>query len=198
MVVLAVALAAPLASHLDDETCVLDWVNPVEHHSSFSGAVVSGTNTTHGGDVAVRQKSAIVAPADTSTISIPTRPDRSAGLPVNNNHLSAPTDTRPVPHGAAIYTPSGNTINCTDFNSWMTTHRNRRSRFKVPQSSTRNLQLRSRHRPCPRRRRKYVPRQHHHSTALLRQLDPRSTQRHLSYSHHAREHQPPTHRHDLR
>ena len=29
VVVLAAALAAPLASHLDDETCVLDGVNPV-------------------------------------------------------------------------------------------------------------------------------------------------------------------------
>ena len=48
----------------------------------------------------------------------------SAGLLVKNDHISAPLDTRPVPDGAAIYKPSGNTINCSDFNSWMTDHRN--------------------------------------------------------------------------
>ena len=54
---------------------------------------------------------------------MPTRPDGSAGLPVNDDHVSAPVDTRPVPDGAAVYTPSGSTINCSDFNSWINDHR---------------------------------------------------------------------------
>ena len=54
---------------------------------------------------------------------MPTRPDGSAGLPVNGDHISAPVDTRSVPEGAAIYTPSGNTINCSDFVSWINAHR---------------------------------------------------------------------------
>ena len=129
-ILLATALTAPLNSDSDDNTCEPDWVNSNDESSPLSSASVStpsgvntGNSVAQSGNVAVKQNSATAASVDTSPISMPTRPDGSAGLPINKDHISAPVDSRPVPDGAAIYTPSGNTINCSDFVSWMTSHR---------------------------------------------------------------------------
>ena len=128
--VLSTALAAPFTSNSDDDICEPDWVNPGDDGSPVSSAAVSmptvvdtGSHASQGGTVTVNQKSATLASASNLTISMPTRPDGSAGLPVNNDHISAPVDARPVPDGVAIYTPSGDTMNCSDFVSWMTAHR---------------------------------------------------------------------------
>ena len=128
--VLATALAAPLTSDLNDDTCEPDLINAGEGSSPIASAVVStpsgvdtGSHASKDGVVTVNQKSAMSSSTNDSSISMSTRPDGSAGLPVNEDHISAPVDTRRVPDGAAIYTPYGDTINCTDFVSWMNAHR---------------------------------------------------------------------------
>ena len=116
----AAALAAPVVSDLDDDTCEAESVSSAVV-STFSGtATATGEDATQAGTVALPTT---ITSAGNSSISVPNRPDGSAGLPVNDDHISAPVDTRPVPDGAAVYTPSGNTINCSDFNTWMTNHR---------------------------------------------------------------------------
>ena len=57
---------------------------------------------------------------DSSALDIPNRPDGSAPIPINNDHLSAPVATDAVPAGAAVYTPSTpGVFNNTDFAAWM-------------------------------------------------------------------------------
>ena len=54
-----------------------------------------------------------------SALNLPTRPDGSAPLPINGNHLSAPVATNPIPPGAATYTPSTpGVFDCADFANW--------------------------------------------------------------------------------
>lgn len=127
---LATALAAPVSSNLEDDTCEPDWMNTSEGGSSIPQAVVPASNVANprsngsqGQAAAVPQKLPTLATSGDSSISMLTRPDGSAGILVNNDHVTAPVDTRPVPRGAAIYTPSGDTMNCSDFVSWMTAHR---------------------------------------------------------------------------
>ena len=129
-VLLVTAFAAPLTTNSDDDTCEPDLVIFGNGGSPVSSAAVStpsgsgtGSQVSQGGPVGVNQKSAASTSTNDSAISTPTRPDGSAGLPVNDDHISAPVDTRSVPEGAAIYTPSGNTVNCSDFVSWMNAHR---------------------------------------------------------------------------
>ena len=61
------------------------------------------------------------SPSDiSSTLNIPTRPDGSAPIPINNDHLSAPIATDAVPAGAATYTPSTpGEFDNLDFAAWM-------------------------------------------------------------------------------
>ena len=57
---------------------------------------------------------------ESSALDIPNRPDGSAPIPINNDHLSAPVATDAVPAGAAVYTPSAPGIfNNTEFAAWM-------------------------------------------------------------------------------
>lgn len=137
VLLLATALAAPITSDLDADTYEPDWINSSEDGSSASKAVGYTSNGEKAGHHILPSRAAVInrkSPKVASTgvssdskassaISMPTRPNGSAGIPVNNDHLSAPTDTRPVPAGAAIYTPSGNVVNCSDLVSWMTAHR---------------------------------------------------------------------------
>ena len=129
---LATALAAPVENYLDDDTCEPDWVNGSESVPSISSVAAS----TPGGTTisSLPSQSGVVtasnimnttssAAGNSSIVYMPTRPDGSSGIPINNDHISAPVDTRPVPDGAAIYTPSGNTLNCSDLVAWMTVHR---------------------------------------------------------------------------
>ena len=63
--------------------------------------------------------------SDTSSaLDLPNRPDGSAPIPVNDDHLSAPVAADAVPAGAALYTPAtAGVFNCTDFAGWMTKQR---------------------------------------------------------------------------
>ena len=81
------------------------------------------SNGSQGQAAAVHQKLPTLATSGDSSISMPTRPNGTAGILVSTDHVTAPVDTRPVPRGSAIYTPSGDTMNCSDFVSWMTAHR---------------------------------------------------------------------------
>lgn len=45
---------------------------------------------------------------------MPTRPNGSVEIAVDDDHISVAVDVRPVPVGAAIYILSSNTINSSD------------------------------------------------------------------------------------
>ena len=126
----AAAFAAPLTSNLDDDTCESYLINSGNDSSLVLSAAVStpsgvdiGSCISQGGSVLVSRKLVTSTSTNDSAISMSTRPDGSAGFLVKGDHISASVDTRSVPEGAGIYTPSGNTINCSDFVSWMNAHR---------------------------------------------------------------------------
>ena len=86
---------------------------PLGHQSSATKASMpsstAGSSTLSGS-----------ASNDSSALDIPNRPDGSAPIPINNDHLSAPIATDAVPVGAAVYTPAtAGVFNNTDFAAWM-------------------------------------------------------------------------------
>ena len=85
-----------------------------------ASATTSGA-TSVGSSIASQSSAAPVSPAgNSSSLNVPTRPDGSAPLPLNNDHLSAPVATDAVPAGAATYTPATpGVFNNTDFAAWM-------------------------------------------------------------------------------
>ena len=81
-------------------------------------AALAGSTTS---SVANTSSESTNSPSDSASIlNIPTRPDGSAPIPINDNHLSAPIATNAVPAGAATYTPSTpGVFDNLDFAAWM-------------------------------------------------------------------------------
>ncbi|KAL2041302.1 hypothetical protein N7G274_005684 [Stereocaulon virgatum] len=68
---------------------------------------------------AAAQTTPVRFPDESSALSLPTRPDGSAPLPVNGKHISAPVATDPIPLGAATYTPPNpGVFDNADFANW--------------------------------------------------------------------------------
>ena len=111
------------------DTNVINAVNKVELPPRSSGSVTSAAPST----IASSAPSASNSNTDsgstmatnptangTSTLNIPNRPDGSAPIPINGDHLSAPVAQDPVPQGAATYIPpTPGVFNNTDFAAWM-------------------------------------------------------------------------------
>lgn len=83
--------------------------------------LASSTSGTSESAAASESTSSPKSTSDSSSVlNIPKRPDGSAPIPINDNHLSAPVAKDPVPAGAAIYTPvTAGIFNNTDFAAWM-------------------------------------------------------------------------------
>lgn len=95
-------------------------------------ALARGVQNQAGGASSITSSSIIphtspasmLIPSSTSGSSsfsdLPTRPDGSASIPINKDHLSAPVAKDSVPAGAATYTPpTAGIFNNTDFAAWM-------------------------------------------------------------------------------
>lgn len=81
----------------------------------------SASPTASDAGSAAANDSSSTASDGSSSLNLPTLPDGSAPLPINDDHLSAPVATDAVPAGAATYTPSTpGVFNNTDFVAWMT------------------------------------------------------------------------------
>ncbi len=113
---------------INDEVAVMNKVAlaPGVHNeagaatSTDSSSTILQSSPTSVAAPATASNSSSSASDSSSALSLPTRPDGSAPIPINNHHLSAPVAKDPVPAGAATYTPpTAGVFNNTDFAAWM-------------------------------------------------------------------------------
>lgn len=97
----------------------------VDAGEATSSMTLSSATATKIVDSAASDSSlAISTPDESSALQLPNRPDGSAPIPINDDHIKAPVAKDAVPAGAAIYHPlTPNVFNNTDFATWMTSQK---------------------------------------------------------------------------
>ena len=88
--------------------------------SSTVVSVPSAAASESAGSSAVPDAGSANTTDTSSAVSLPNLPNGEAAIPINDNHLSAPEDTTPVPADAVVYTPKqAGVFDLTDFSNWL-------------------------------------------------------------------------------